>query len=119
MICFSQIFSSQGQTLSGISKSLAVKVEEENEMKKDDGGQMEATSSSSCDPSLTEDQATSLPSSKLCTACTYQFLLIHIEVVHSRLTLCIKGAFSTLRISTLSHSTMQHKQECTHYLFMR
>lgn len=66
-----------------MSGSLAVKVEEENEMKKDDGGQKEATSSSSCNPSLTEDQAISLPSSKLCTACTYQFLLIHIEVVHS------------------------------------
>lgn len=81
----------------GISKSLTVKVEEESEMKTDDGGQKEAPSASSCNPSLTEDQATSLPSSKLCTACTYQFLLIHIEVVHSRLYIVHKrGLFNMM-----------------------
>lgn len=67
-----------------MSKRLAEKAEEEGEeeeMKEDDGGQKEAASPSPCDPSLTEVQATSLPSSKFYTVCTYHSLLIHIKVI--------------------------------------
>lgn len=64
-----------------MSKRLAGKAEEEGEeeeMKEDCGGQKEPASPSACDPSLTEVQATSLPSSKFYSACTYHLLLIHI-----------------------------------------
>lgn len=61
-----------------MSKRLARKAEEEGEEDKeeDDGGQKEAASP--LDPSLTEVQATSLPSSKSLSACTYHLPLIHI-----------------------------------------
>lgn len=74
-----QIFSSQAQRLGRMSKRLAEKAEEESEeeMKEDDGGHIEAASSLACDPSLTEVQAPSIPSSKFCTACMYYTLLIH------------------------------------------
>lgn len=60
-----------------MSKRLARKAEKEGEEnKEDDGGQKEAASP--LDPSLTEVQATSLPSSKSLSACTYHLPLIHI-----------------------------------------
>ncbi|XP_044068420.1 uncharacterized protein LOC122883584 [Siniperca chuatsi] len=60
-----------GQGSGRMSKRLAGKAEEEGEeeeMKEDDGGQKEAASPLACDPSLTEVQATSIPSSKFYTA---------------------------------------------------
>ena len=65
-----------------MSKRLAVNAEEreEEDVKEDDGGQEEAVSHLACDPSLTEVQATSIPSSKFYTACMYRSLLIHIQI---------------------------------------
>ncbi|KAK5894952.1 hypothetical protein CesoFtcFv8_011592 [Champsocephalus esox] len=53
-----------------MSKRLAVNAEEreEEDVKEDDGGQEEAVSHLACGPSLTEVQATSIPSSKFYTA---------------------------------------------------
>ncbi|XP_029291765.1 death-inducer obliterator 1 [Cottoperca gobio] len=61
-----------GQRSARMSKRLAVKSEEreEEDVKEDDGGQEEAASPLACDPSLTEAQATSIPSSKFYTAST-------------------------------------------------
>lgn len=67
-----------------MSKRLAGKAEEEGEeeaMKEDDGGQKDAAPPLACDPSLTEVQATSIPSSKFYTACMYHSLLIHIQII--------------------------------------
>ncbi len=63
-----------------MSQRLAEKAEEEGEeeeTKADDGEQKEAASPVACDPSLTDVQRTSPPSSKLNTACMYHPLLIH------------------------------------------
>lgn len=63
-----------------MAKNLGTKAEDEDKKKDDDGGQEEAAPPSPCDPAPTEVQATSLPSSKLYTACTYHLLLIHFQV---------------------------------------
>lgn len=66
-----------------MSKRLAGKAEEEGEeeeVKEQDGGQEEAGSPLACDPGLTEVQATTIPSSKFNTACTYHSLLIHSQI---------------------------------------
>ncbi|XP_054636413.1 uncharacterized protein si:ch73-181d5.4 isoform X2 [Dunckerocampus dactyliophorus] len=58
---------------SRVSARLAAKAEEnakKEELMEGDGTQTEATSTKACDPTLTEVQATSLPSSKLYTALT-------------------------------------------------
>lgn len=70
----------QGQRSCGTSKSLGAKAEDVDEEKDDGGGQKEAAPPSPCDPPPTGVQATSLPSSKLYTACTYHLLLIHFQV---------------------------------------
>lgn len=54
--------------------------EGEEELQEDSGNQKEAASPIACDPSLTEVQATSTPSSNLNTACMYQLLLIHLKI---------------------------------------
>lgn len=66
-----------------MSKRLAGKAEEEGEeeeVKEEDGGQEEAASPLACDPSLTEVQATTIPSSKFNTPCMYHSLLTHIQI---------------------------------------
>ena len=50
-------------------------------MKEEDGGNGEAAYPISCDPILTEVQATSIPSPKLYTACMYHSLLLHIQII--------------------------------------
>lgn len=64
-----------------MSQRLEEKAEEEGEeeeMQEDCGVQKEPASPSACDPSLTEVQDASLPSSKFFSACTYHLLLTHI-----------------------------------------
>lgn len=59
----------RGQRSSRVSKRLAAKAEEENEEKEEDDGEpKEAASPLSCDPSLTEVEAPSIPSPKFYTA---------------------------------------------------
>ncbi|KAA8590841.1 hypothetical protein FQN60_001784 [Etheostoma spectabile] len=72
----------KGQRSGRMSKRLAGKAKEggEEEEVKEDDGQEEAATPLACDPSLSEVQATSIPSSKLYTACTYHLLLIHIRI---------------------------------------
>lgn len=63
-----------------MSLRLAEKAEEEGEekeAKEDHGEQREAASPLTCDPSLTDVQPASLPSSKFYSACMYHSLLIH------------------------------------------
>lgn len=99
-----------------MSKRLAGKAEEEEEkveVKEDVGGQMEAATSSVCDPTLKEVQTTSPPSSQFCSACTYHSPLIHI-VFMSRSPSCLKGASSGITDFTCPLSRgSNHTQICT------
>lgn len=93
-----------------MSKRLAGKAEEEGEeeeMKEDDGGQKEAASPLACDPSLTEAQATPLPSSMFYTACMYHSLLIHIQIIQQLTHHAQSASFgSTVFLSSLNHGSM-------------
>lgn len=98
-----------------MSKRLAGKAEEE--VKEDDGGQEEAATPLACDPSLSEVQATSIPSSKLYTACTYHLLLIHIRITQ-QFTHHAKVPLSALQIFLLFcnvalRNTITHKHAHT------
>jgi len=69
-----------------MSKRLAAKALEdadEEEMMEDDGEQEVAACSVACDPSLTDVQSTSIPSSNLNTTCMYHLILVHIQAVYA------------------------------------
>lgn len=128
------MFLSQGQRSVRMSKRLAEKAEEEGskeeeeegeeeDMKEDDGRNKEAASALACDPSLTEVQTTSIPSSKFNTACMYHSLLIHIQITQfssvtmhrlSLLTSEISLPFWIIRVcNTIVH---KHSHTQTHLL---
>lgn len=111
-----------------MSKRLAGKAEkggEEEEMKEDDEGQKEAASPLTCDPSLTEVEATSIPSSKFYTACMYHSLLLHIQIIQ-KFTHHAQSASSGITDfpSSLNQGTITQSYaststlECIHTLFL-
>ena len=61
------------------TQSAAERLKESEEEQEGDGAQKEAASPLACDPSFRAVEAAPVPSSKLCMACRYHSLHIHIQ----------------------------------------
>ncbi|KAK0147415.1 Death-inducer obliterator 1 [Merluccius polli] len=69
----------KGQRLGRVTQSAAERLKESEEEQEGDGAQKEAASPLACDPSFRAVEAAPVPSSKLCMACRYHSLHIHIQ----------------------------------------